>query len=73
LLFNGSTMYFLSVLTKLLPVNGTQEQLQRFNQVLSVWHDYLQKAVEEFIAEPMAHDNVSVVGILNRHKPRDAS
>ncbi|QBL09901.1 DUF115 domain-containing protein [Rheinheimera sp. D18] len=60
LLFNGSTMYFLSVLTKLLPVNGTQEQLRRFNQVLSVWHNYLEKAVEAFIAEPFKFDSSTV-------------
>jgi len=60
LLFNGSTMYFLSVLTKLLPVNNTHEQLERFNRVLSVWHDYLQKAVKEFIAEPLKFDTTQV-------------
>lgn len=60
LLFNGSAMYFLSVLTKLLPVNNTEEQFQRFNRVLSVWHDYLQKAVDEFIAEPLKFDTTQV-------------
>jgi hypothetical protein len=68
LLFNGSATYFLSVLTKLLPVHDTEEQLRRFNEVLTIWRDYLQKAAEEFITEPLVHDNVSVAGILNRHK-----
>lgn len=60
LLFNGSTMYFLSVLTKLLPINSTEQEFNRFNQVLSIWHDYLQQAAYEFVAEPLKLDQVSV-------------
>lgn len=60
LLFNGSTMYFLSILTKLLPVNNTEEELQRFNQVLNIWREYLQEAAEEFITEPFKFDSTSV-------------
>lgn len=58
-LFYGSSNYFLSLLTKLLPINDeAQADFERFNLVLSYWHDYLGDALKDFISQPIKADEV---------------
>ncbi|WP_415836085.1 motility associated factor glycosyltransferase family protein [Rheinheimera salexigens] len=60
-LFYGSTNYFLSVLTKVLPKSENNAQdFIRFNQVRQYWHDYLADALDDFVSQPIIADKVKV-------------
>ncbi|KKO48169.1 hypothetical protein VT06_13070 [Arsukibacterium sp. MJ3] len=61
-LLYGSASYFLSLLSKLLPLlqqAGAEAQVkavEQFNTVLIVWKDYLTQMVADFAAEPLQLD-----------------
>jgi hypothetical protein len=60
-LFFGSTNYFLSVLTKVLPKSQQHKQdFIRFNQVRQCWHDYLADALDDFVSQPIKADKATV-------------
>lgn len=59
-LLYGSSNYFLSLLTKLLPNSDeSNADFERFNLVLSYWNNYLEDALEDFISEPIKADKVT--------------
>jgi hypothetical protein len=60
-LLYGSSNYFLSVLTKVLPrQKAKKNELARFNMVLELWRGYLKDALEDFISQPIKADKVKV-------------
>jgi hypothetical protein len=60
-LFYGSSNYFLSVLTKVLPRSDSHtDDLDRFNIVLKHWRNYLMDALQDFIEQPIKSDTVKV-------------
>jgi hypothetical protein len=57
-LLYGSSNYFLSVLTKILPVDDSSKDIERFNFVLAIWRQYLAEVVDDFAGQPIKKDNV---------------
>ena len=57
-LLYGSSNYFLSVLTKILPADGSQKDIDRFNFVLAIWRQYLSEVVDDFVEQPIKQDRV---------------
>ena len=61
-LLYGSTSYFLSLMTKLLPSiaiteeGSCKEALHKFNEIISVWRCYLMDVVTDFSLEPLKID-----------------
>lgn len=64
-LLYGSTSYFLSLMTKLLPALAQTEDelreqaLEQFNTILTVWRQYLFDIAEDFRSEPLKVDITS--------------
>lgn len=58
-LFYGSSNYFFSILTKMLPWDNSEKDLERFNHVLKLWRCYLLDAKDDFIKNPVKQDAVS--------------
>lgn len=57
-LLYGSSNYFLSVLTKILPEDGCSKDIERFNFVLDIWRQYLTDVEIDFTDEPIKQDQV---------------
>ncbi|MDX5407656.1 MAG: DUF115 domain-containing protein [Chromatiaceae bacterium] len=57
-LLYGSSNYFLSVLTKILPADDSRKDIERFNFVLAIWRQYLAEAEDDFAGEPIKKDEV---------------
>jgi hypothetical protein len=58
-LFYGSSNYFFSVLTKMLPQDDSEKELVRFNFVLQLWRNYLLDACKDFTDKVVRQDEVS--------------
>lgn len=64
-LLYGSTSYFLSLMTKLLPALAqsetelSEQALQQFNTILLVWREYLNDVADDFRLEPLKVDTTS--------------
>ena len=64
-LLYGSTSYFLSLMTKLLPALAQTEHelreqaLEQFNTILTVWRQYLFDIAEDFRSEPLKVDGTT--------------
>lgn len=57
-LLYGSSNYFLSVLTKILPSDNSEKDIMRFNFVLDIWRHYLADVEEDFAVKPIKQDQV---------------
>lgn len=69
ILFNGSTNYFSAIMLKLAVSTDHDDnsQLSAFNEVLAVWREYLAKGGEQYLAEPLKYDEVSMQYLLRKH------
>ena len=57
-LLYGSSNYFLSVLTKILPFDEHDKDIERFNFVLAIWRQYLTEVTDDFASKPIKKDKV---------------
>lgn len=57
-LLYGSSNYFLSVLTKILPADDSDKDIERFNFVLAIWRQYLADVEQDFTDKPIKQDHV---------------
>src|SRR5690606_6740074 len=60
ILLNGSTNYFSAIMLKLVTTEqDNNRQLESFNEVLTVWKEYLTEALNSYLQEPLKCDEVS--------------
>jgi hypothetical protein len=70
LLMSGSTNYISAVLTKLAVSmdDASPDIADAFNEVLTIWREYIEKASADFSSEPLQLDGVSVQYLMSRHQ-----
>lgn len=64
----GSTIYFLSVLTRFIPVksNNASSDLASFNEILQIWREYLHKVDKAYTAAPFASCDVDISSLFKK-------
>ncbi|MCH8537859.1 MAG: hypothetical protein LAT66_08825, partial [Alkalimonas sp.] len=69
LLMVGSTNYISAVMTKLAVSmdDASPDIADAFNEVLTIWREYIEKASADFSSEPLQLDGVSVQYLMSKH------